>query len=91
MSVFIFSHSLSLSYNYVYTVRDPECTHGDIRLEDGLTPLEGRVELCIGGRWGTVCDDFWGAPDANVVCRQLGYSGTGLQLVHYRLCTHTCT
>ncbi|XP_062608301.1 deleted in malignant brain tumors 1 protein-like [Saccostrea cucullata] len=46
-----------------------------IRLVNGTSSNEGRVELFIHGRWGSVCDHSWDDNDARVVCRSLGYSG----------------
>ena len=53
------------------------CDNGDIRLVGGTNNMEGRVEICNNNAWGTVCDDLWGAADAAVACRQLGFSESG--------------
>jgi len=53
------------------------CTNDTIRLVGGRSSNEGRVEICINGVWGSVCDDNWDNYDARVVCRQLGLPYTG--------------
>ena len=57
------------------------CGNGDVRLENGSSAREGRVEICYNNTYGSVCDDQWGLLDAQVACRQLGFSdaGTGSQ------------
>ena len=52
------------------------CTFGDVRLMGGKDDNEGRVEVCMRGLWGTICDNHWGVFEATVVCKQLGIEGS---------------
>lgn len=50
------------------------CKTGQIRLAGG-SQTEGRLEICIGDRWGTVCDDAWHPAASAVACNVLGMYG----------------
>eukprot|EP00057_Strongylocentrotus_purpuratus_P025137 XP_011679611.1 PREDICTED: neurotrypsin-like [Strongylocentrotus purpuratus] len=66
----------SMAYVECTTESDELAMQEDIiiRLSDGGSPREGRVEVFIFGRWGSLCDDFWNDEDAAVVCRHLGHT-----------------
>ena len=70
------------------------CHDGDVRLVNGNQPNEGRVEVCFNETWGTICDyishrHYWNQPEANVVCKQLGYSEARELLSHLTLELHS--
>ena len=54
-----------------------ECQTGQVRLGNNATGVIGRVEVCVDGRWSTVCDSGWDYRDAVVVCTQLGLPAAG--------------
>ncbi len=66
-------------YNYYYSSPvNIICSGAEfsipVRLSNGTAPSNGRVEIYKDDRWGTICDFTWDIHDANVVCRQLGYT-----------------
>ena len=67
-------------YNFMTLAQPTElCPEGSVRLAGGDIEQEGRVEVCFGGVWGTICRNGWGAGDAYVACRSLGYDpGIGM-------------
>ncbi|XP_065361312.1 uncharacterized protein LOC135954976 isoform X3 [Calliphora vicina] len=54
---------------------EQQCQHlgYELRLTGGQSSNMGRVEVKILGKWGYVCDDKFGLPDADVVCHELGF------------------
>ncbi len=46
---------------------------GDLRFHE-QDASSGRLEIYLRGEWGTVCDDGFGQTEADVACRQLGFS-----------------
>ena len=67
------------------------CTSGEVRIcvsdncaimEDqnfliNNRPSVGRVEVCLEGRYGTICRDSWDNNDASVICSELKFSRYG--------------
>ena len=49
-----------------------------VRLVDGKSYNEGRVEVYFNGEWGTVCDNEWSENKATMVCVDLGLGSSGI-------------
>ena len=59
-----------------------DCVDGEVRLFEGETELEGRLEVCFSRRWGTVGSEGWSQVNTKVVCNDLGYElDTGMHLL----------
>ena len=68
------SFKTSLSYSYLILVRLNRSNRYHYNDLSGNTPIEGFIEIKgSNGIWGGICDDSWDKPDADVVCRMLGY------------------
>ena len=68
LTIYILNHTDTCNNDY------------DIRLinDTNVSANIGRVEVCLDGTWGRVCDDGWDINDATTVCTQLGHNVTGM-------------
>ena len=70
---------VQMGHNYVYQTDRESCSDPEaIRLTKYISDTIGRLEVCSGGYWGSVCGI--GATDAiaKVACRQLNHAATGI-------------
>ena len=68
---------------------------GQLRLIDGVDDYSGRVEVCVGGEWNSVCDKNITVKDAEDVCGQVNLMKDGKALKgyadhggHYDICCY---
>ena len=67
------THTLSLSLSVSLSLSLP--IEYAVRLVDGGTLNQGRVEVYHSDEWGSICDDSFGFEEAEVICHELGYPG----------------
>uniref|UniRef100_A0A8C8AM08 Soluble scavenger receptor cysteine-rich domain-containing protein SSC5D n=1 Tax=Otus sunia TaxID=257818 RepID=A0A8C8AM08_9STRI len=64
--------AMALTYPCMLLAGSGVSTATELRLANGSTPCEGRVEVIHNGTWAALCDEGWGLAEARVVCRQMG-------------------
>ena len=50
-----------------------------MRLVGGQSAYEGRVEVCLSQRWGTVSSDGWSEYNSQVICKYIGFNPNGIE------------
>ena len=94
VQVKILLHTNSNSIPLIISTDVVNCTNWSVRLVDGESDNEGKVEICVDGIWMTTEANYWSYSHAEIVCRQLGYYDKckiNVETVHYHLhCRVSC-
>ena len=75
----------TISNNCYCIFLDPtlnDCIEGEIRLANNSAENKGRVEICVDGFWGTMCPNNSFTLNANIICKQLGFSEYGNSILY---------
>ena len=68
-----------IDYNIMHNYKhigtgSTSCRNGDVRLVNGRTNCDGRVEVCMSERWCSVCgNNNWNENAAKAICRELRF------------------
>ena len=76
---------ITVHIDFLLCLLAQSCDAGDVRLSNGATALEGRVEICIDDLWLSVCNrDYysWDETEANVVCQQINGKNNPSTFIH---------
>lgn len=57
----------------ISTKKNETCEDRDLRIVNGTTVREGRVEVCYNQAWGTISNNVYGPVAVGVFCKQLGF------------------
>ena len=58
------------------------CSDGDLKLVGGMSETEGRLEVCLNKRWGTIHGHGWTHTETEAACNQLGYPTSGIDKIY---------
>ena len=65
-------------YYFMMLCITEKCADNTVRLSGSLKKYSGCVEVCVETMWTSRCDESWDFTEAQVVCRELGYSPYGV-------------
>ena len=71
------THTHARTHTHTHTHTAIPCTSGTLRLHEGYSPRNGRLEICVNEVWATVCGTDFTDDMAGIACAAMGASDEG--------------